>query len=54
MLKKVVLPAPLGPMIETIERGATLIEMSLTATRPPNTFVTPTVARIAPSADGVS
>ena len=44
MLKNVVLPAPLGPMIETIERGATANEMSLTATRPPNALVTRSVA----------
>ena len=48
MLKKVVLPAPFGPMIETIDFGATSIEMSLTATRPPNAFVVLTVARIEP------
>jgi len=35
MLKKVVFPAPFGPMIETIERGAMLNETSSTATRPP-------------------
>ncbi len=48
MLKNVVLPAPLGPMIETIERGATANEMSLTATRPPNALVTRSVASTAP------
>ena len=40
MLKKVVLPAPLGPMIETIERGFTTNDTSSTATRPPNALVT--------------
>ena len=44
MLKKVVLPAPLGPMIETIERGLTLKETSSTATRPPKALVTCSVA----------
>ena len=40
MLKNVVLPAPLGPMIETIERSGTWKVTSLTAVRPPNCFVT--------------
>ena len=40
MLKNVVLPAPLGPMIETIERSGTPNETSLLATRPPKRFVT--------------
>src|SRR5215213_1956928 len=40
MLKNVVLPAPLGPMIETIDRSGTLNVTSLTAVRPPNCFVT--------------
>src|SRR4051812_40515479 len=40
MLKKVVLPAPLGPMIDTIERSGTLKVTSLTAVRPPNCLVT--------------
>ena len=35
MLKKVVLPAPLGPMIDTIERGGTEKLTPSTATRPP-------------------
>ena len=52
MLKKVVLPAPFGPMIDTIERGATAIETSLTATSPPNALLTRAVASIAPSLDG--
>ena len=41
MLKNVVLPAPLGPMIETIERSGIENETSLTATRPPKTLETP-------------
>jgi len=40
MLKSVVLPAPLGPMSETIDRSGISKEMSLTATRPPNSLVT--------------
>ena len=40
MLKNVVLPAPLGPMIETIERSGTQNVTSLTAIRPPNCLVT--------------
>ena len=44
MLKNVVLPAPLGPMIETIERSGIENVTSLTATRPPNDFDTPSVA----------
>src|SRR5581483_12323330 len=40
MLKKVVLPAPFGPMIETIECGSTKKETLLTATRPPNSLYT--------------
>jgi hypothetical protein len=40
MLKKVVLPAPLGPMIETIERLGIAKSTSSTATRPPKTLVT--------------
>ena len=40
MLKKVVLPAPLGPMIETIERRGIEKSTSLTATRPPKAFDT--------------
>ena len=50
MLKKVVLPAPFGPMIETIDFGATSIETSLTASRPPKTLVMLTVDRIEPFA----
>ena len=44
MLKNVVLPAPLGPMIETIERSGIEKETSLTATRPPKIFDTLSVA----------
>jgi hypothetical protein len=41
MLKNVVLPAPLGPMMETIERGAIWKSTLSTATRPPKIFDTP-------------
>ena len=44
MLKNVVLPAPLGPMIETIERSGIANETSLTATRPPKIFDTDSVS----------
>jgi hypothetical protein len=47
MLKNVVFPAPLGPMIETIDPTGMSIETSLTARNPPNSFVTPSAARIA-------
>ena len=40
MLKKVVLPAPLGPMIETIDLGLIANDTSSTATRPPKIFET--------------
>src|SRR4051794_34559916 len=40
MLKNVVLPAPLGPMMETIDFSGTSKETSLLATSPPNTFDT--------------
>ena len=49
MLKNVVLPAPFGPMIETIERGATEKDTSLTATSPPKALLTRSVASSAPS-----
>ena len=39
MLKNVVLPAPLGPMIETIDFSGRLNVTSLTAVRPPNCLV---------------
>src|SRR3954452_16732051 len=38
MLKNVVLPAPFGPMSETIALAGTLNSTSSTATRPPNSF----------------
>src|SRR5215218_1579347 len=38
MLKKVVLPAPFGPMRLTIEPCGTVKSTSSTATRPPNSF----------------
>src|SRR3954471_10667861 len=47
MLKNVVLPAPLGPMIETIDFSGTSKETSLLATSPPNTFDTLVAARMA-------
>ena len=40
MLKNVVLPAPLGPMIETIARSGIEKVTSLTAVRPPKRLVT--------------
>src|SRR3954465_12727198 len=46
MLKNVVLPAPLGPMIETIALSGTANVTSLQATRPPKTFDTFMAARI--------
>ena len=45
MLKNVVFPAPLGPMIETIERSGSVNETSDTAVRPPNCFVTLSATR---------
>ena len=39
-LKKVVLPAPFGPINPVILPFTTLISALLTATRPPNRFVT--------------
>ena len=39
MLKNVVLPAPLGPMIETIDFSGSVKLTSLTAVRPPNCLV---------------
>src|SRR3954453_21816071 len=47
MLKYVVLPAPLGPMIETIERSGSVNVTSLTAVRPPNCLVICEALRIA-------
>ena len=40
MLKNVVLPAPFGPMRLTIEPSGIVRSTSLTASRPPNRFVT--------------
>ncbi len=40
MLKNVVLPAPLGPMSETMLPRGMSKSTELTATRPPNRFVT--------------
>ena len=42
MLKNVVLPAPFGPMMETIPPRGISNETLSTATRPPNAFVTDT------------
>ena len=54
MLKKVVLPAPLGPMIETIDRGLIEKSTSSTATRPPKILETSLALESAsPSADGL-
>ena len=44
MLKNVVLPAPLGPMIETIALSGTAKVTSSTATRPPKIFVSPSAS----------
>src|SRR4051794_41774094 len=41
MLKNVVLPAPLGPMSDTIDPRGMSKSTLLTAVRPPNFFVTP-------------
>src|SRR3954447_19388710 len=41
MLKKVVLPAPFGPMSDTIDPRGISKSTLLTAVRPPNFFVTP-------------
>ena len=46
MLKKVVLPAPFGPMIETIERRGIEKLTPSPASRPPNAFDTPCASRI--------
>src|SRR3954468_9943051 len=47
MLKNVVLPAPLGPMNDTMDLTGTSKETSLQATRPPKIFDTSVAARIA-------
>ena len=44
MLKKVVLPAPLGPMIDTIDRGLIEKDTSSTATSPPKILETSSAA----------
>ena len=49
MLKNVVLPAPFGPIIETIDRRGIAKLTSSTATSPPKTLLTPTVSRIGPA-----
>jgi hypothetical protein len=52
-LSSVVFPAPLGPMIPVIWRGAALRDTSSSAVRPPNRTVTPLTSRI-PAAGGGS
>src|SRR4051794_9228674 len=47
-LKNVVLPAPLGPMRETMARSGTWKLTSLTATRPPKTFEIASASSSAP------
>ena len=49
MLKRVVLPAPLGPMRETIRSGCTVKSTSLTATRPPKRLVSRRTSSSTPS-----
>src|SRR5688572_19628044 len=49
-LKNVVLPAPLGPISETIPFSGTVKSTSLTAVRPPKRFVIPRASRSAISA----
>ena len=48
MLKKVVLPAPFGPMIETIDFSGMTKSTESHAVRPPKVFVTDTASRTAP------
>src|ERR1044072_9955488 len=45
MLKNVVLPAPFGPIRETIEPCGIVKSMSFVATRPPNSFRTCSATR---------
>src|SRR6187551_2965597 len=45
MLKKVVLPAPFGPISETIEPCGIVKSMSFVATRPPNSLRTCSATR---------
>src|SRR5258706_13517583 len=49
-LKKVLLPAPLGPMIARISPRATVMLTLPTAVRPPKRMVRPSVRRIGPAA----
>ena len=44
-LKRVVLPAPFGPMRPVIAPAATFIETSVSALTPPKDFVTPVQVR---------
>ena len=44
-LKRVLFPAPLGPMMLRISPSATVKEMSSLATSPPNRFVIPWTSR---------
>src|SRR4051794_31403903 len=50
MLKNVVLPAPLGPMMLTMAPVGISKSILLTATRPPKRFVTLSALRTRPSA----
>ncbi len=52
MLKNVVLPAPLGPISETIERSGIVIDTPPTATRPPNSLTTSSARMTAGRGDG--
>src|SRR5690348_521833 len=52
MLKKVVLPAPFGPISETIAFFGTVKSTSSLATRPPNSLRSRTVSRRAVSGTG--
>ena len=52
MLKNVVLPAPLGPMIDTIEPVGISIETPPTATSPPNSLTRLSARRIAGATGG--
>ncbi|CFP64971.1 Uncharacterised protein [Bordetella pertussis] len=44
MLNRVVLPAPLGPMTDTISPGSTLKATSCTARRPPKVMPRPWIS----------
>src|SRR6266568_8338703 len=52
MLNSVVFPAPFGPINDTMECCGTSNETSLTATRPPNIFVTCSARRTLTAAAG--